>query len=94
MPVNTLLPRSSFKYRIQRYLDCLACKDDAELMALLLTVESKRYSPLRIFSQNFQERMLSIDPFQRYRDVALEYEGGQLVDVMLLTICQYRQIFS
>ncbi|MGS2722706.1 asparagine synthase (glutamine-hydrolyzing) [Porticoccus sp. GXU_MW_L64] len=84
-PVNNLLPSRALKYRVQRYLDCLAVGDRAELMALLLTVESKRHSPLNIFSEEYKEIIARFDPFERYRHVSEIFSEHSLIDAMLMT---------
>jgi asparagine synthase (glutamine-hydrolysing) len=75
-------------YLRQRYLNALNNGDDAELMALLLTVEDKFYSPLNIFSDILRKRMTKVDPFFYYRECNNRFSSHSLVQKMLLTDSQ------
>ena len=81
-------PKDKTYYTRQRYINALKNKDEAKLMALLLTVEDESQPPLNIFSQNLRERIKHIDPFLQYRLANELFINENLVQRMLLTDTQ------
>ena len=75
-------------YLRQRYLNTLQNFDEAELMALMLTVEDINNSPIQIFSKDIRERICNIDPFKSYRECNNRFLGKDLVQKMLYTDTQ------
>ncbi|MDH5216058.1 MAG: asparagine synthase (glutamine-hydrolyzing) [Gammaproteobacteria bacterium] len=86
--LNKLLPKNKSYYSRQRYLNALAAKDDAELMALLLTVEDKTYDPLNIFSKETKKCLVGVDPFAAYKESNCRFEEQNIVQKMLYTDTQ------
>jgi len=82
------LPHSKKFYIRQRYLNALSSYDEAELMALLLTVEDKNNNPIHIFSQEMQDRISSVDPFKSYRECNNRFINEDMVQRMLFTDTQ------
>lgn len=82
------LPHSKKFYLRQRYLNALSSYDEAELMALLLTVEDKNNNPIQIFSQEIQDRISSIDPFKSYRECNNRFINEDMTQRMLFTDTQ------
>lgn len=68
----------------QRYINALLAPSEAEMMALLLTVEDKKHSPLQVFSSSFINRISKYDPFIRYRECQSRLAGSPLSDQMAL----------
>jgi asparagine synthase (glutamine-hydrolysing) len=85
---NVLERNNSDFYSRQRYLNALANPNEAELMALLLTVEDKFHSPLNVFSKSLQERIADIDPFSSYKECNKRFCGEDIVQRMLYTDTQ------
>jgi len=85
---KALVPDSNKFYSRQRYLNALNSSDESELMALLLTVEDKAQNPLKIFSNDTQQRINQIDPFSAYRECNNRFIRQNLVQRMLLTDTQ------
>ena len=85
---KTLGGSSSSFYSRQRYLNALANPNEAELMALLLTVEDKFHSPLNVFSQNLRQRIADVDPFSSYKDCNSRFSDEDMVQRMLFTDTQ------
>jgi asparagine synthase (glutamine-hydrolysing) len=75
-------------YARQRYLNALKRFDEAELMALMLTVEDEENTPMKIFSCDLLERVSNIDPFESYRDCNNKFLEEELVQRMLYTDTQ------
>lgn len=69
----------------QRYLNALNTEDEAELMALLLTVEDKEITPLKIFNGPVFDRIKVFDPFESYRFLNNKFSKEDLVQRMLYT---------
>ncbi|HEV2146809.1 MAG TPA: asparagine synthase C-terminal domain-containing protein, partial [Longimicrobiaceae bacterium] len=59
--------------------------DPALRMALLLTVETPRSSPLRVMSAGARERLRGSDPFRAYRECQARFRGLDPVQRMLRT---------
>jgi asparagine synthase (glutamine-hydrolysing) len=79
---NKLLPKNADYFRRERYFNALLANSDAEIMALLLTVEQRKYSPLRMFSDDVINRIANTDPFIRYREVEQTFSGFPIIDKM------------
>jgi len=71
-----------------RYIKLLNSSDDAELMAQLLTVESKADDPLRIFSSAINNKIHSHDPFRSFRHCDKRFSNLDLTQKMLYTDTQ------
>ncbi|MBL4832208.1 MAG: asparagine synthase (glutamine-hydrolyzing) [Aliivibrio sp.] len=82
------MPRMSQYYRIRRFLGALSCRDDADLMALLLTEEGKDDNPQRIFSNDLLKEKSQSDPFKRFREKNAEFDQYDLLQKMLYTDTQ------
>lgn len=63
--------------RVRRMMSALGSKDDIELMALLLTVDTKERSTFNALNKPFQKSLQLFDPYQWYRkiDKASSAEG-------------------
>jgi len=86
--LHKYLPHSNRFYTRQRYLNALNSHNDADLMALLLTVEDKDNDPIQIFSQDIQNRIRGIDPFKSYRECNSRFINENIVQRMLFTDTQ------
>ena len=86
--LHKLMPNNEQYHIRQRYLNALNTNNEGELMALLLTVEDKNFSPLQIFSQELQTRISEIDPFISYRDCNNRFKNLDIVQRMLFTDTQ------
>lgn len=86
--VHSMLPSSRQYYTRQRYFNALNSPDDAELMALLLTVEDKAQDPHLIFSPQIRQRLVGVDPFQSFRDCDKRFAHLDIVQKMLYTDTQ------
>lgn len=72
----------------QRYLNALGANGDAEVMALLLTVEDQLRPPTRIFREELRQRLDEVDPFEAYRECDERFSNEDLVQRMLYTDTQ------
>ncbi len=86
--VHSLLPASNTYYIRQRYLNALGADSDAELMALLLTVEDRTLDPHLIFSENIRKRISTVDPFKAFRECNDRFADKDIVQRMLFTDTQ------
>ncbi len=86
--VHCLLPHNKAFYLRQRYLNALKSKTDAELMALLLTVEDKNCDPCRIFSEGLRQELKSVDAFREFVNCDQRFQNKELVQRMLFTDTQ------
>jgi asparagine synthase (glutamine-hydrolysing) len=82
--VNGLMPRNSQYYRRQRYINALAPDDLAGVMALLLTEEDSGSNPAAVFAPDFRRKIVSADPFTRFRECQSYIKGEDIVNQMLL----------
>ncbi len=88
--LHSLVPKSAFHYRVQRYINAFAAKDLATTMALLLTIEDQQLTPTAIFSQQIRKIIEKTDPFARFRECQRSFSdhefGNQmsLVDSMII----------
>jgi asparagine synthase (glutamine-hydrolysing) len=71
-------------YARQRYINALLTYPESEMMALLLTVEDKKNSPLQVFTPNFREKVAKSDPFTRYRECQRALANYPLNDQMAI----------
>lgn len=85
---HSLLPHNKAFYLRKRYLNALKAKTDAELMALLLTVEDKSCDPCRIFSEGVLRELESVDAFQAFVSCDERFKNKELVQRMLFTDTQ------
>ena len=83
-----LFPRNKKYHSRQRYLNALSSDDEADLMALLLTVEDREWSPLNIFSKDMYHKLEQIDPFESYRRCNKRFSHMEIVQRMLFTDTQ------
>ena len=81
--VNGLMPRNSQYYRRQRYINALAPDDLAGVMALLLTEEDSGSNPAAVFAPDFRRKIVSADPFVRFRECQRYFKGEDIVNQML-----------
>ena len=90
--VTSLLPArlhvGSTGKRFARFADALLQPNRAMRSAMLLTVESHRRSPFRLFSSQAQRRLKEGDSFARYKEAALELKTLGDVQHMLHTDMQ------
>jgi asparagine synthase (glutamine-hydrolysing) len=82
--VNQLMPRNKGYYVRQRYINALKSKDNAKLMALLLTVEDEKQQPSRVFGCEVKAEIEKVSPFQRYYTLQEQYKHLPLNDQMAL----------
>ena len=64
--VNHLTPRTLSYYRRLRFIQALSQKHPADLMALLMTTETKKESPISVLSENLVAELQKSNPFDRY----------------------------
>lgn len=62
-----------------RFLDAINAGNDADKLALLLTMESKRRLPTKIFSSNVNVKLSNINPFKRYYELNEEFKNKDLI---------------
>ena len=86
--INSFTPRSINHFSRKRYINALSSRDDATLMALLLTAEDKKNNPLRIFSKQLQHDIAKINPFQQFINCNDRFSDKDLVQKMLFTDTQ------
>ncbi|KZZ48360.1 hypothetical protein A3758_13865 [Oleiphilus sp. HI0118] len=82
---NNFTPRNVGYHARQRYIDALLTGDDYQVMAALLTVESKRVPPTRVLSDFYRAKVESYGFDSRYQEVAKKFEDQDLVNKMLMT---------
>lgn len=68
-----------------RFLDAINTNDEAERIALLLTMESHRMPPIRILGKKLQGTLRQYDPFKRYRELYEEFSEDDLVQKLFKT---------
>ena len=86
--VNGLTPRNAAHHRRQRYIDALKARPLSRLMALLLTVEHERHTPLAIFAPDLRRAFQGIDPFARYGHCAAPFADLPPADQMFMVDSQ------
>jgi asparagine synthase (glutamine-hydrolysing) len=62
-----------------RFLDAITTDNDADRLALLLTMESKRHLPTKIFSHAVNNRLKNLNPFKRYHELNNEFKNKDLI---------------
>ncbi|MCO7223791.1 asparagine synthase (glutamine-hydrolyzing) [Pleionea sp. CnH1-48] len=85
---NKFLPKNKKHQQRQRYINALLSSPEHELMALLLTVEDKKHSPIDVFSKAFRDEFLCFDPFSRYKKCQSEVANLDITDQMLIVDSQ------
>ncbi|WP_088211961.1 asparagine synthase (glutamine-hydrolyzing) [Shewanella sp. Shew256] len=85
---NALTPTNASHFARKRYINALKSKDDATLMALLLTSEDRELNPCRIFSKSLQSKIANIDPFAEFVKCDSRFSDKDLVQKMLYTDTQ------
>jgi len=73
------------KHTRQRYIDALLAGEDHDVMAALLTVESKRVPPTRVLNDFYRAKVESYNFDTRYIEVASRFRDQSLVNKMLMT---------
>ena len=85
---STLIPRGldlpDAPRRALRMVEALGAADPLR-MALLLTMDSERHLPGQIVGEPMQQRLRSVDPFRRYREVLQSLPATDDVQKMLWT---------
>ena len=81
--LNAFTPRNGSRYRRRRYLNALAPRDFAIVMALLLTEEDAASPPTDVLHRDFASRVERVDPFVRYRRIQMEVAAEDPVNQML-----------
>lgn len=71
--------------RLRRFFDAISSKDPATRNALLLTMETRRLPPERIFSKPLQEKLNMLNPFHRYEEVYASLSGASPIEKVFLT---------
>jgi asparagine synthase (glutamine-hydrolysing) len=64
--------KSTKLLRLQRFIDAISEEDKPTRNALLLTMESKYFSPLDILSNEYSNILSNYDPFLRYKEIYSE----------------------
>ena len=62
-----------------RFLDAITADNDADKLALLLTMESKRQAPTKIFSAEINNKLANLNPFKRYHELNDEFKEKDLI---------------
>lgn len=62
-----------------RFLDAINTGNEAERIALLLTMESHRLPPMRILGPELRKSLKQYDPFLRYKELYSEFQDSELV---------------
>jgi asparagine synthase (glutamine-hydrolysing) len=86
--LSGILPENRKNQRYKRMMQALLQKDDAVMMALLLTMETTDESPLKVLSPDFVNRMNGTDPFRVYKQQNQRLKHLDLVQRMLWTDTQ------
>ena len=69
--------------QFKRMLNAVGQKDDAMLMALLLTTETNYEPPVRILSEPLRQKLATTDPFAYYKELNKRFEHLDIVQRML-----------
>jgi asparagine synthase (glutamine-hydrolysing) len=87
--VNTFLPNDTPSAQVRnRYINLLNSSSDAELMAQLLTVESKIDDPLKIFSKSTGDILSNHSPYRAFERCDQRFSNLDLTQKMLFTDTQ------
>lgn len=62
-----------------RFLDAITADREADRLALLLTMESMRQSPIKMFSPILNESLKNFNPFKRYHELNDEFKDKDLI---------------
>lgn len=73
-----LISNTAFMQKV-RFLDAITADNDADKLALLLTMESKRQSPNKILSTEVNSRLKNFNPFKRYQELNDEFRHKDLI---------------
>jgi asparagine synthase (glutamine-hydrolysing) len=73
-----LLSNTSVLQKV-RFLDAITADNDADRLALLLTMESKRQLPTKMFSDAVNNRLKNLNPFKRYHELNDEFKNKDLI---------------
>jgi|688.fasta_scaffold10729_6 asparagine synthase (glutamine-hydrolysing) len=84
----SFFPKSPRTKQYSRFLEAMMQNDDAMRMALLLTVETIKDTPIEIFNSKFKKILYSSDPFSVYKQINSNLTTLNLVQKMLLTDMQ------
>jgi len=82
--LDMLIPTSSLRHRVRRYLHAYAARDLGTTMALLLTLDNELAHPTSAFAPAFQRVIARSDPFARYREVQREFTDHDVGNQMSL----------
>ncbi|MAG93606.1 MAG: asparagine synthase (glutamine-hydrolyzing), partial [Planctomycetaceae bacterium] len=85
---NRLFPRNAKRFWRQRYIDALLSSSDAGLMALLLTMETRNPSPLRVLNEDVRAEVAEADPFAAYTECDRRFASMNLTQKLLYTDTQ------
>lgn len=84
-PLDSWWPTGPRAARAQRFLRAIGEDCASDRMALLLTVESRARSPLRVLRADRRALAEAFDPFSRYSEMADRFALSDPVQQMLLT---------
>jgi asparagine synthase (glutamine-hydrolysing) len=73
-----LLNNTSLLQKV-RFLDAITEEKDADRLALLLTMESRRQLPTKMFSPDLNESLKNLNPFKRYHELNDEFMNKDLI---------------
>lgn len=76
--------RSSY-LRLRRFALAVSQTSDWKKIALLLTVETEKSSPLRVLNQDLRQKLSACNPFERYKKVMGSNSNDDLVQRLFYT---------
>jgi len=76
-------PKNIWLQRLDRLANALGQKDDAMLMALLLTVDTLKQNTFYPLNSNLQHQLASYDPFEQYKIANNRFKDKDIVQRML-----------
>ena len=62
-----------------RFLDAITTDKEADMLALLLTMESRRQLPTKMFSPILNDSLKNLNPFKRYHELNDEFKNKDLI---------------
>lgn len=62
-----------------RFLDAITAENDADKLALLLTMENRRQIPTKIFSHTVNNMLKDLNPFKRYHELNNEFKNKDII---------------
>lgn len=80
--------RNNTYQRFLRMTDALGQKDDAMLMAMLLTIDTREENTLGLLSSKLKGQLSALDPFEYYKITEKRFKNLDLVQRMLFTDTQ------